>query len=127
MRLICAGFGAFLLASTLVAQTPRLPADHPEVPATPSREALADLTERLRPSDGPVNSTPIPRRNFIDEHIFGKMQKDGIPSAPLATDAEFFRRVHLDLTGRTPKDDELRAYLADKDPQKRNKLIDKLV
>jgi hypothetical protein len=127
MRLICAGFGAFLLASSLAAQTPRLPADHPEVPTTPSREAVADLTQQLRPSEGPVNSTPVPRRNFIDEFIFGKMQKDGIPSAPLAADAEFFRRIHLDLTGRIPKDDELRAFLADKDPQKRDKLIDKLV
>ena len=55
----------------------------------------------------------MPRRNFIDEHIFGKMERDGIPHAPLATDQEFFRRVMLDLTGRIPSPAEVRDFLAD--------------
>ena len=33
------------------------------------------------------------RRNFIDEEIFGRMERDGVPHAPLATDAEFVRRA----------------------------------
>ena len=40
--------------------------------------------------------------NFIDKFIFGKMQRDRMPHAPLATDHEFLRRVSLDLTGRIP-------------------------
>ena len=44
----------------------------------------------------------VRRVNYIDEQIFGKMERDGVPHAPMATDAEFFRRVHLDLTGRIP-------------------------
>ena len=67
------------------------------------------------------------RRNFIDEHIFGKMEREGIPYAPLSTDAEFFRRVTLDLTGRIPTATELREFLADKAADKRSKLIDRLI
>ncbi|MBI2150737.1 MAG: DUF1549 domain-containing protein [Acidobacteria bacterium] len=66
------------------------------------------------------------RKNFIDEFIFAKIEKDGIPHAPLASDEEFFRRVHIDLTGRIPRDDELRAFLDSKDAGKRDKLVDRL-
>lgn len=127
MRLTWLGLGALSIVCRLAAQAPQLPADHPEVPPGQSREAAAELTERLRPSGGAVVSAPVPRKNLVDELIFAKMDRDGIPHAPLASDEEFIRRIHLDLTGRTPKDDELRAFLADPDPQKRAKLIDKLL
>ena len=54
------------------------------------------------------------------------MERDHIPHAPLASDTEFFRRVHLDLTGRLPDPADLKAFLASNDPQKRDKLIDSL-
>src|SRR6266404_2521764 len=60
----------------------------------------AKLTEGLPAAAGPI--AKVPRRNFIDEFIFGKMERDHIPSAPLSTDQEFFRRVTLDLTGQIP-------------------------
>jgi len=44
-----------------------------------------------------------------------------------ATDAEFLRRVYLDLAGTVPSADEARAFLADTDAKKREKLIDKLL
>jgi hypothetical protein len=86
------------------------------------------LTERVRgglPAAGAAGR--VPRSNFIDRHIFGKMERDGIPHAPLSTDQEFFRRVHLDLTGRIPAPAALRAFLADPSPDKRARLIDRLV
>ncbi len=49
-----------------------------------------------------------------------------VPSQP-ATDAEFIRRVAVDLTGTLPTADEARAYVADKDPNKREKLVDRLL
>ena len=47
----------------------------------------------------------------------------------LCTDAEFIRRVYLDLTGLPPQPDEVRAFLADSRPAavKRDELVDKLV
>src|SRR6476469_3296623 len=44
----------------------------------------------------------------------------------VASDAEFMRRVSLDLIGMPPTADEARAFLADKSPDKRTKLIDRL-
>src|SRR5205823_2925857 len=48
-------------------------------------------------------------------------------AAPIAPDAEFLRRVTLDLNGTIPTAAETRAFLADADPKKREKLIDKLL
>lgn len=86
-------------------------------------------TERLA-AGLPSRSAPagrLPRRNYIDEHIFGKMERDGIPYSPLATDQEFFRRVTLDLTGRIPTPQDLNDFLADTAPDKRARMIDRLI
>lgn len=69
----------------------------------------------------------IPHYNFIDSQVFGKMSADGVESAGLTTDAEFLRRVSLDLTGRIPTAEEAAAFLADNSPGKRNKLIEDLL
>jgi len=76
--------------------------------------------------DRPVSPSTIPRKNFIDDYIFGKMERDGITPAPLASDTEFLRRIHLDLTGRLPHPEDVRKFLADSDPDKRDKVIDSL-
>ena len=69
----------------------------------------------------------VPRRNFIDNQIFGKMERDRIPYAPLATDQEFLRRVMLDLSGRIPSPVEVREFLADTSADKRSRLISRLI
>jgi hypothetical protein len=96
---------------------------HKADPAQPGR-----LTERLTaglPSAGAGGA--VARRNLIDNYIFGKMERDRIPHAPLASDREFLRRVKLDVTGRIPTAQETREFLADTSPDKRAKLIDRLV
>ena len=52
---------------------------------------------------------------------------DGVEIAPIADDAEFLRRVYLDLAGRIPTVDETRRFLADTAPEKRTALIDALL
>jgi hypothetical protein len=74
-----------------------------------------------------ANSGPIARKNYVDEHIFGKMERDKIPHAPLAGDEEYLRRVYLDATGLLPTPDQVRSFLADTDANKRDKLIDSLI
>ena len=51
----------------------------------------------------------------------------GMAVAPIADDAEFLRRVSLDLSGRIPSADEARAFLADAASDKRTVLIDRLL
>lgn len=61
----------------------------------------------------------------IDALIAAKA--DGKAAASMADDAEFFRRVHLDLAGRIPTAEETRQFLAGAAPDKRVKLIGDLL
>jgi hypothetical protein len=63
----------------------------------------------------------------IDQLIEAKAKADGVPLAPPADDAEFLRRVSLDFAGHIPTAADARAFLADPDPKKRDKLIDRLL
>jgi len=69
----------------------------------------------------------VPRNNFVDDLLFAKMEADGIQPAPLVGDAEFLRRVSLDLTGRIPAPEAIRAFLADSRPDKRDRIVDDLL
>lgn len=54
-------------------------------------------------------------------------QKFGGPASPRSDDAEFLRRVYLDLAGRVPTAEEARQFLADQAVDKRERLIDRLL
>ncbi len=73
-----------------------------------------------------VTNVP-PSKNFVDDHVFGKLKALGIPPSPVCDDSTFIRRVFLDVTGGLPTADQARAFLADTDPNKRAKLIDYLL
>jgi hypothetical protein len=63
----------------------------------------------------------------IDELVAKELQVSKITPAPLTTDEQFLRRVTLDLTGQLPQPAEVDEFVADKDPKKRAKLIDRLL
>jgi hypothetical protein len=67
------------------------------------------------------------RNNVIDEHVFNKLALLRIEPSELSDDAEFCRRVFLDVIGTLPQPDEVRHFLADRAPDKRAKLIDTLL
>ncbi|MCS7026617.1 MAG: DUF1549 and DUF1553 domain-containing protein [Bryobacteraceae bacterium] len=100
---------------------------HAPIFEPPKSKDVGALTERVAPSGRAIARLPLAPRNYIDEHIFGKMKRDGVPHAPLSNDYEFVRRVTLDLTGRIPTASEVRSFVADTDPEKRRKLIDRLL
>lgn len=66
------------------------------------------------------------RRNFIDELVLAKLQALNMPPSPPCSDGEFLRRAHLDTIGVLPTAEETRAFLADADPLKRDKLVERL-
>ncbi len=63
----------------------------------------------------------------IDDFIAAHWKADRVePSAP-ADDAEYMRRVYLDLVGRIPSLTEARTFLGDKTPDKRGRLVRRLL
>jgi Protein of unknown function (DUF1549)/Protein of unknown function (DUF1553) len=66
---------------------------------------------------------PLPAK--IDRLIAAKL--GNVSVAKRSSDAEFARRIHLDLIGRIPTRTEIRQFLADASPDKRNELIDRLL
>jgi hypothetical protein len=68
-----------------------------------------------------------PTSNYIDTLVFDKLQKLHLAPSELCSDEAFLRRVYLDLIGLPPTRDEYGGFLADKDPKKREKLIDALI
>jgi hypothetical protein len=68
-----------------------------------------------------------PAKNFVDEAVFAKLKVLGIPPSAVCDDATFLRRVSIDICGRIPTIQETEAFLADKDPAKRDKVIDRLL
>ena len=78
------------------------------------------------PLGAPVNVTPQPR-NFIDELVFAKLKRVGMPPSAVCDDATFIRRVSIDIAGRLPTDAEAQTFLESTDPTKRDKLIDALL
>lgn len=69
----------------------------------------------------------FPIRNFIDREIATELKRLGIPASTLSEDAEFFRRVHLDLVGRLPDSEKVRNFLGDANTQNRNAIIEQLL
>src|SRR5262245_723202 len=64
---------------------------------------------------------------LIDRHFETRWASEKITPAKPADDYEYFRRLSLDVIGRLPKPDEVRAFVADKSPGKRAATVDRLL
>ncbi|MDE0323924.1 MAG: DUF1553 domain-containing protein [Candidatus Poribacteria bacterium] len=82
---------------------------------------------RVSKTDVVSQASEFTPNNFIDEFVLAKLKKLNIRPSALTTDDAFMRRVYLDTIGRLPTSDEVKAFLADTDPDKRSKLIDTLL
>ena len=65
--------------------------------------------------------------NKVDQLIEAQLAKSKVKAAPLADDAEFLRRIYLDLAGRIPTVAEARRFLQSKKKDKRALLVDELL
>jgi hypothetical protein len=66
-------------------------------------------------------------RNVIDRFTHKKWQQLGIVPSSLCSDETFIRRAYLDITGTLPTPARVKSFLADKSPDKRDKLVDDLL
>lgn len=80
----------------------------------PHGEALAEIPE-FKPA------------NYVDELALAKWKKLGLRPSPVCDDATFLRRATIDLCGRLPTIEEVKAFAADSGADKRTKLIERLL
>jgi hypothetical protein len=87
-----------------------------------------DVFRAIIPRPEKIEPYPaLAAHNFIDPLVWQKLRKLNIAPSDLATDAEFLRRVSLDVIGTLPTADEARAFLNDTRPDKRTRLVDSLL
>jgi len=67
------------------------------------------------------------RNNYIDDLILKKLENLRIPPSEGISENEFIRRAFLDATGTLPTPVEVEAFIGDKAPGKRARLIDSLL
>jgi hypothetical protein len=89
--------------------------------------ARATITSPFETPVGAKTFRDAPRNNPVDEKNLGKLASLRIPPSPDAGDAAFLRRAYLDATGTLPPADQVEKFLADGDPDKRVKLVDRLL
>jgi hypothetical protein len=70
---------------------------------------------------------PLPQHNYIDRLVDAKLERLKIQPSEPTDAATFLRRLSLDLTGRLPSPESVRAFIDDRSRSKRAKMIDKLI
>jgi len=128
MRKACLLLSGIVGCLVVVAQDAPIGSDvHAPLFQAPKSEAIASQTARLALQADTVASAEVAHKNFIDDFVFAKMAKEGVPHAGLANDREFLRRIYLDLTGRIPSSEQVRNFVDNDAPDKRAQLIDELI
>ena len=90
-------------------------------------ESHAEIVNFVMPYKDSVELAGWKNNNFVDELAEKKFHELGIEPSPLCDDATFVRRVYLDVIGTLPSVDDTTTFMASADPDKRNKLIDRLL
>src|SRR5260370_10569592 len=132
-RIIRSSLTVLAAAATLSAADPNCPA-YPSVVRTEMERSLSldrefqsyskSARTRTRAASPPQLANSA---NFIDQLLSGKMAADAVEPAPRTNDAEFLRRIHLDLPGRIPTPEQAERFLTDATADKRDRLIDELL
>lgn len=113
-----------LFPQSTSAQGPKKPKKSP-IPR--GRPLTADELARVAKVKPNLRKQAQQSAKRIDQMLQVNYEYHGVePNAPLS-DAQFLRRVYLEITGTIPKLEEARQFLASKAPGKREELIDKLL
>jgi hypothetical protein len=90
-------------------------------------EGQAEIAMTVVPFADSVPLDGWQSRNFIDDLAAAKFRELGITPSGLCDDSTFLRRAFLDAVGALPSREETVAFLESPDPDKRAKLIDRLL
>ncbi len=103
-------------------------ADAPPKTAKPADpKAVIYPTGYLRTPDWLKASVAPLAPGELDRLVNQQLKQANVEPAPRTTDEQFLRRAWLDLTGRLPMPADIKEFVADKDPNKRAKMIDQLL
>ena len=87
-----------------------------------------DVLHVFVPREETIKSYPSSQQyNFIDDHVLNNLKKLNILPSGDCDDEQFLRRVYIDTIGTLPTAQEAREFLARKDLNKREQLIDQLL
>ncbi len=92
-----------------------------------SQIAVARVVSPFPHTVPPVAYAAAPRANFIDDLVLAQLQELHLKPSPACSDETFIRRAYLDTIGRLPTPEEVRGYVADTAPRKRERLVDLLL
>jgi hypothetical protein len=84
--------------------------------------AVANLI--VLPPDTGFQPAPVPTDSIVDRDVIAKLNDLRIRPSAVTDDEHFLRRMTVDLIGVQPTPEEVLAFVADQDPQKREKIID---
>lgn len=90
-------------------------------------EGQAEISTVVVPYAASVELAGWQDNNFVDQFAAAKFKELGIAPSPLCDDATFLRRAFLDAVGTLPTVEESVAFLDSPDPEKRKKLVDRLL
>lgn len=89
---------------------------------------LIAIISNAQLSNSPFETTTAPKAaSRIDELVFGRLERLGIPPANLCSDSVFVRRVYLDVIGTLPTAQESSDFIQSQKADKRRALIDQLL
>lgn len=93
--------------------------------AEEAKDDAAPATPTTQPVYKPQASDAFAKK--IDEYINKRCEKEKVTQNAVAEDAEWLRRVWLDIAGGSPDPNEVIGFLGDRDADKRRKKIDELL
>ena len=108
-----------VLAAAALAASCSRPSPPPEPPPLASPSAAP-------PPEAPPGRVAL-RPSDVDAELRAEWQKAGMAPAPTVDDARFLRRAYIDIVGTIPTADVVTAFLADRAPDKRAKLVEGLL
>ena len=90
-------------------------------------QGLVAIARVVSPFGRPMAHDPRATIDPIDARVADKLAALGLQASGRCTDADFLRRAYLDVIGEPPTPEEARAFLWDRNPKKRETLIDALL
>lgn len=93
----------------------------------PNRVYSLETPESLTPALRATSVNALAAAHKIDQLVADKLTEQKIPANAMTTDEVFVRRIYLDVIGRVPTKAEALTFIESKAPDKRTKLIDRLI